>query len=57
MLSSFCLGPDESSAFQTLGKQAQPVPIPPEQLDQIPAPSTEDEDMSGKRILFQHRLD
>src|SRR5215471_7479945 len=27
--------PDESSALQTLGKQTQPVAIPPQQLDQI----------------------
>jgi hypothetical protein len=29
--------PHESSAFQPLGEQAQPVAIPPQQFDQIAA--------------------
>jgi hypothetical protein len=34
--------PDESSAFQTLGEQAQPIAIPPQQLDQITAAAAEE---------------
>jgi hypothetical protein len=38
----FGLRPDEAPALQTLRKQAQPVAIPPQQLDQIAAPTAED---------------
>src|SRR5262249_49778704 len=52
----FGLRPNETAALQSLGEKAQSVTIPPQQLDQIAPPPTEDEDMAGIRILLQHRL-
>src|SRR5207237_5924479 len=48
--------PDESPALQPLGKQAQPVAIPPQQLDQITAAAAKAEHMAGERILPEHCL-
>ena len=44
------LRPDEPATLQALGKQAETIPVPPEQFDQITTPTTEDEDVTGKGI-------
>jgi hypothetical protein len=55
--SSACrLRPHEASSLQSLLKQAQPVSVPPQQLDKIAALAAENENMSGKGRLFQHSL-
>src|SRR5215470_1512663 len=48
--------PHESSALQPFGVQAQPVAIPPQQLDQIAAATAKAEYVPGERILPEHRL-
>src|SRR3984893_16355651 len=48
--------PYESATLQALGKQAQPVAIPPQQLDQITAPAAEAKHMTRERILPEHTL-
>ena len=48
--------PDESSALQTLGKQTQPVAIPPQQLDQIAAAAAKAKHVTGEWILPEYRL-
>src|SRR5262249_25652158 len=48
--------PDESPPLQPFGEQAQPVTIPPQQLDQITAAAPEAKHVTGKRILPEHRL-
>src|SRR3984957_5688589 len=50
------LRPDEASAFETFGKEAQTVAIPPQHFHQIAAPAPENEHVAGVRILFEHRL-
>ena len=40
------LRPNKATAFQALGKEAQSVTIPPQQLNPITAPATEDEDVT-----------
>jgi hypothetical protein len=53
----FCsLRPDESSSFKTLGKQTQPVTIEPENLHHVATASSENEDVTGERLLVEHRL-
>ena len=48
--------PDESATLQALGEQAQPVAIPPQQLDQITAAAAEAKHVTRERILPKHRL-
>jgi hypothetical protein len=48
--------PDEPSLFKALGKQAGPLAVPPNDLDQIAATSTKNEKMTRERILLQHPL-
>src|SRR5215472_993096 len=48
--------PDESAALQALSEQAQPVTVPPQQLDQITAATTKAKHVAGERILPEHRL-
>src|SRR5271154_498777 len=50
------LRPNKASAFEPLGQQTKPVAVEPEQLHDVPSAATEDEDMTGKRLLFEHRL-
>src|ERR1035438_8875563 len=50
------LRPDESSSLQTLGKQAKAVAVEPQQLDDIAAASAENKDVTGERLLIEHRL-
>jgi threonine dehydratase len=42
-----------ASAFKALGKQAESIAIEPEDLDQIAASASEDEDVTGERLGFQ----
>src|ERR1019366_624699 len=51
------LGPDEATALQPFCHQAQPRSIPPQQLEQIAAPSAKDEDVTAQRIARQCILD
>ena len=44
------LRPDEATTLQALGEEAEAIAIPPEQFDQIAAPATKDEDVTGKGI-------
>ena len=44
------LRPDEAAALQTFGEEAAAIAIPPEQLEQITASATEDEDMTREWI-------
>src|SRR5947207_2861945 len=48
--------PDESTPLQTLGEQAQPVAIPPQQLHEIAAATAKAEHMSRERVLTEHGL-
>src|SRR5215469_2720530 len=50
--STLRLRPDESPALQPLREQTQPISIEPQHLDQITAPSTEQEHMTGKWVLL-----
>ena len=50
------LRPDESSSLQTLGKQTKTVAVEPQQLDDVAATSTKNEDVTGERLLLKHRL-
>ena len=50
------LRPDESSSLQTLGKQTKAVAVEPQQLDDVTAASTKNEDVTGERLLLKHRL-
>lgn len=54
--SALGLRPDESSAFQSLGKQAQTIAIPPEELYDIASASAEQEHVSGEGLLLKHSL-
>src|SRR6266566_4968197 len=45
--------PHESAALQPLGEQAQPVAIPPQQLDQIAAAATTAKYVTRERILTE----
>ena len=45
-----------SAALKTLGKQAQPVAIEPENLHDVAAASSKNEDVTGERLLVEHRL-
>ena len=42
--------------MQMVHEHAGPLAIPPDDLDQIATAAPEDEQMSGKRVLLQHRL-
>ena len=50
------LRPGESSALQPLREQAQPVAVPPQQLDQIAALPAKHKHLPRKRIFLQRRL-
>jgi len=50
------LRPDESPSLQTLRKQTKSVAVEPQQLDDVTAASTENEDVTGKRLLVEHCL-
>jgi hypothetical protein len=50
------LGPDEATALQPFRHKAQPGSIPPQQLEQIAAPSAKDEDLPAERIARQRVL-
>src|SRR5579862_5969407 len=52
----FCLRPNESAPLQALGKQAQPVAVPPQDLDQVATPAPKYEHVPAKRVLFQLHL-
>ncbi len=54
--SAACLRPDEASSFKPLRQQAKTVAVKPENLHDVPAPPTKDEDMARQRLLFEHRL-
>jgi hypothetical protein len=49
--------PDKFAAVHTLGKQAHPLAIEPEQLDQIAALTAKGKQCAGMRGLFQNLLD
>src|SRR6201981_1551034 len=48
--------PDESSPLQSFREQAQPVPIEPQNLDQVTAPPTKNEDVTREWIFLKSRL-
>jgi len=48
--------PDESATLQALGKQAQPVAIPPQQLDEIAAAAAKAKHVTRERILPEYCL-
>src|SRR5580698_694 len=50
------LRPDEAAPLETFGEQAEPVAVPPEQLDEVAAFAAEDEDVARERILFKYGL-
>ncbi len=50
------LRPDESAAFQTLGKQAQTIPVPPQHLNDVASPFAKHERVSRERLLVKHVL-
>src|ERR1700730_17392970 len=50
------LRPNKASALEPLAQQAEPVAIKPEDLQNVPSSATEDEDMTGERLLLEHRL-
>ena len=47
------LRPDESSALQLFREKTQAVPIEPQNLDQVTAPTTENEDVTREWILLK----
>src|SRR6266567_5625760 len=49
--------PDEATPLQSLRKQAHPLPVVPQHLDQGTAPATEDEQVSAVRIALELLLD
>src|SRR6266540_5287629 len=49
-------GPDEAPALQPLGKQAQPLAVVPQNLDQTAATATEHEQMPAVRIALERLL-
>src|ERR1035441_2836954 len=51
-----CLWPDESSALQAFGEQAESVPIPPQHFDQITAPAAKHKHVTREWALLQPRL-
>src|SRR5580704_19704763 len=50
------LRPHETPAFQTLGKEAQPIAAPPQNLYPITRSATKHKKLSGERILRKLRL-
>src|ERR1700722_12827470 len=50
------LWPHETPALKTLGKEAQPIAAPPQNLHPITRLATEHKKLSGKRILRKLRL-
>jgi hypothetical protein len=46
------LRPDESSSLETLGKQTQAVTVPPQKFYDVTSAPSENEDVSGERLLF-----
>jgi hypothetical protein len=45
-----------SSSLQTLGEQTKPIPVPPQELHDVASTASENEDMSGERLLVEHGL-
>lgn len=45
--------PDEAALLQPLREEAQPLTVPPQDLDQPPRTAAEHEDLSGERIAVQ----
>src|SRR5690606_21797254 len=50
------LRPDEPTTLEPLRKQAQPIPIPPQQLHPIASPAAKDEQLARERIFRQLHL-
>src|SRR5262245_37997714 len=50
------LWPHEPTALEAFREEAQPVSIRPQQLHEIPAPTTEDEHMSRVHVVHECRL-
>src|SRR5579864_7426450 len=50
------LWPHESSAFQALGKQAEPVSVEPKQFNQVATTAAKNEHLAGKWVLLERRL-
>lgn len=50
------LRPDEAALLQALGEEAKALAIPPQQLDNVAAPTTKDEHVPRERILKQRQL-
>src|SRR3954451_438476 len=48
--------PDEAPSLQPLSEQAQPIAIPPQQLQKIAAATAKAENMTRERVLAQHCL-
>ena len=49
-------GPDESSALQPLGKQAQTIAVPPQKFYDIASAPAKQEHMPGEGLLLKHGL-
>lgn len=52
-LALFRRRPHEPPLLQPLAEQAGTLSVPPDDLDEISAPTTEDKQMAGERILLQ----
>lgn len=50
------LRPDEAATLQSLGEEAEAIPIPPKQFDQIATSTAKDEDVAGKGIRGEFLL-
>src|SRR5690606_10376508 len=55
-LTAIGLGPNKAALLQALAQQAQPLAIPPQQLDDVAASTTEDKHMATKWVLQQGLL-
>ena len=47
---------DEPALLKSLREKARALSVPPDDLDQIAAPTAKDEHVARERVLLQHRL-
>ncbi len=52
-LTLFCCGPHEPAPLKAFGKQACPLALPPNDLEQIATPTPKHKQMAAERILLQ----
>src|SRR5271168_289551 len=50
-------GPNKAALLKPLREQAKPLPIPPQRLEEITAPTAEYQNLPTERIALEHLLD